>query len=159
MKFSPANVEEVTLAKAKITVAYNARLKAEEVTKHFPKNLIIACDTVVSLDEKILGKPANMQKAYEMLKSLAGRWHQVYTSVYITYQGKVVEWVSIAKVKFKNLDDELLKKYCQKVNPLDKAGAYNINEQEISLVEAIQGDKTTIMGLPIREVKQALKKF
>ena len=154
------NVEEINLETANKTVSHNARIKALTISKKFPNHLIIAADTVVNLDNRILGKPNTLNEAKDMLKLLSNRWHEVLSGVCIIspHHGEKV-WVSKAKVLFNKLSDEDIQRYIKLVNPLDKAGSYNIEEQELKVIKRVKGNRSTIMGLPLNEVKECLQKF
>lgn len=125
------------------------------------KTAVIAADTIVSLDDKILGKPKDRDDAVNMLKSLSGKKHSVYTGVAIIYMtmGKVSaeSFVSKADVKFFDLTDEEIDAYIATWEPMDKAGAYGIQGKGAALVEGIDGDYYTIVGLPIAKVYRSLK--
>ncbi|MCM8529810.1 MAG: Maf family protein [Lentisphaeraceae bacterium] len=153
------NVEEKTLETASLTVSENAKLKANAVVKDHPNHLIIAADTVVSLDEKILEKPKDLDEAKQMLKLLSGRSHQVISVVSIRSRDRSVDFAEASNVNFKKLDDETIDVYFSKVNPLDKAGGYNIDEYKELIIEDFTGEYENIMGLPIHTLKENLKKI
>ena len=129
--------------------------------------IIISADTVVALDGVILGKPRDEDDAVAMLRRLAGRTHTVYTGVCILRAGKkenpppIVRqaFVSTAEVRFLPLDDYLekfIRDYAASGIPLDKAGAYGIQDIGAALVERIDGDFYTVMGLPFAALRKAL---
>ncbi len=129
---------------------------------HTVKNgsTIVAADTVVDLDGEILGKPRNMGEAKEMLKKLSGKWHIVHTGVCIICNGKENAFVDSTRVKFHKLDDETVDTYVRTQSPLDKAGAYGVQEDMgMILVERIEGDFFTVVGLPISRVWWEIKKL
>ena len=152
----PADVEEVTLQKADETVKYNALLKARHIASLYPNRTIVAADTVVSLNNRILGKPKDMKQAVEMLKSLSSKTHEVYTGVAVFVNGEEKNWITTSTVTFKKLNDEDIQKYFSLCNPLDKAGAYNINEHSNIIIEKFEGSYTNIMGLPKEEITEVL---
>ena len=138
-----------------------SRLKALDVASKISDGVVIAADTEVILDGKILGKPRNKKEAQEMLKNLNGKTHQVITVLAIT-DGKTkrtFQDVVITKVKFRKLNNNLIKKYIATGEPLDKAGAYGIQGKGALLVESIKGDYFNVVGLPLNALNQLLEKF
>ncbi len=125
------------------------------------KIAVIAADTIVALDNKVLGKPADEKDAFEMLKSLSGRSHSVYTGVTILYAGvdrvSADSFVEHTKVFFRKLTDKEITEYIATGEPMDKAGAYGIQEKGAVLVDRIEGDYYTVVGLPIAKVYLSLK--
>lgn len=136
----------------------NASLKAEAVAKQHPDALVIGSDTLVFIDEKPLGKPVDMDEARAMLRQLSGRTHQVCTAVCILrYAGDKRVFHDTTEVRFKELGDAEIEAYLERVNPLDKAGAYGIQEHGDLIVEGIEGRFDTVMGLPLELVTDALE--
>lgn len=152
-------VEESNYESARKTVYENAKLKAEFVSKQFPDSIVIAADTVVALDDQILGKPKDLQEAHNMLRSLSGREHEVLTGVSIRGPQTSHDFVETSEVEFKELTEELIQSYFSKCYPLDKAGAYNIDEYGDLIIEEISGSYTNIMGLPDKTLYGYLKKI
>lgn len=134
----------------------NALLKAETVALRHPNGIILAADTLVYCDAKILGKPADLNQAREMLSWLSGKTHQVITAaVWLKVQDKVVhEHIARTHVTFRNLNSERITSYLEKVYVLDKAGAYAFQEHGYDLVERVEGSKSNIIGLPMEIVMQ-----
>ena len=153
------NVTEVTQAGALETVEFNAELKAKSAAEIFPDRIVIAADTVVALDNKILEKPDSMEEAVLMLQNLSGRTHTVFTAVSIAANGKIYSFYDESRVKFKNLTLEIIEDYFKICDPLDKAGAYNIDENGEQIIEKIIGSYENIMGLPIVKLRKKLKKL
>lgn len=154
----PANVDELDGSgegPAAIVLA-NARLKAEALAGDFPKALILGSDTTVALGTTILNKPVDMKEARTMLKQLSGRVHTVYTAVALMWQqGDVSDcFFDESQVHFKHLDDVSIDAYFERVNPLDKAGAYGIQSGRELIIESVQGSVETVMGLPIQALQQ-----
>ena len=142
-----------------------AVLKANSVAKKLieegrQKGIIIAADTVVYLDEKILGKPKNKEDAFLMLNSLSGRIHSVYTGICVLRlnDGFIVSESVRTDVKFKDIDEKLIRKYIDTNEPIDKAGAYGIQGRGSLLVEKIDGDYFNVVGLPVSTLCEILKK-
>jgi len=122
---------------------------------------MIAADTVVILNGKILGKPKNKKEAARMLRNLSGKEHKVITGVAVVNAKtkKLLQDVVITKVKFRRLDRDLIEKYVASGKPLDKAGAYGIQGKGALLVESIEGDYFNVVGLPLNALNQLLEKF
>lgn len=139
-----------------------ALLKATEVKSRVSaKNaIVIGADTVVSVDGKILGKPANDEEAYNMLKSLSGKTHQVYTGYcgISTDDGSAVCESICTDVTFAELSDEEIYDYIHTGECNDKAGAYGIQGKGVMLVEKIEGDYFNVVGLPVRSLVNMLKR-
>lgn len=135
----------------------NASLKAQAVAKQHPDALVIGSDTLVFIDETPLGKPVDMNEARAMLRQLSGRTHQVCTAVCILqHAGDKRVFHDTTEVRFKELGDAGIEAYLERVNPLDKAGAYGIQEHGDLIVEGIEGRFDTVMGLPVELVIEAL---
>nr|WP_312984240.1 Maf family protein [Clostridioides sp.] len=123
--------------------------------------LVIAADTIVVLDDMILGKPKDESDAYNTLNSLSGREHQVVTGISLinlAANKKVVDYV-VSKVKFKNLSEKLILDYLKTGEFQDKAGAYGIQGYGALLVDEIKGDYFNIVGLPISKLNDLLIKY
>lgn len=117
----------------------------------------LGADTMVVLDGKELGKPANEKEAKEILRSLSGREHQVITGYYLNKGTHVFQGESITNVVFKTLTDEMITYYIQKFQPYDKAGAYGIQEWIGKIgIEKIEGDFYGVMGLPISLIMEKI---
>ena len=132
--------------------------KAKTLTK-YDDSLIIAADTIVVLNNEILGKPVDEEQAFTMLKSLSNKTHSVYTGVAILYKNKERRFFEKTDVTFKNIDDETAKRYIKTGEPLDKAGAYGIQNKGALLVKSISGDYFNVVGLPISRLAEELKGF
>ncbi len=136
-----------------------AREKAESVSKDYPKDLILGSDTVIEIDGKLLGKPEDMDEAKHMLLQLRGKPHHVHTGVAFTQLvGKIsIEFVDTATVWLKPFDDQTLTSYLDSKDSLGKAGAYSIQGAGAKLIEKIEGDYTTVVGLPLLKVAKILE--
>lgn len=141
------------LGKAIEAIAYQ---KAKAVFDVYPDELVLGADTVVSIDGQILGKPHTKEKAFEMLKFLSGKTHQVITGVAILGDGIEDVFHCVSDVSFFELSDEEIRTYVDTKEPLDKAGAYGIQGKGAILVEKINGDYYNIVGLPIALVYRKL---
>lgn len=134
-------------------------LKAEAVYKeHRPDRIpVIAADTLVEVNGKILGKPQSAEDAKEMLTMLSGRPHYVHTGLSVIYCGAKISIVESAKVYFRKIYPDEIDAYIRTGQPFDKAGAYGIQGQAGAFVERIEGDYYSIMGLPISRLITILR--
>lgn len=133
--------------------------KCMSVAQNNPSDLVIGADTIVVLDNEILGKPKNEEEAFNMLSKLSNREHQVITGMSIVNlenEKKIVDY-AISNVKFKKLTDQDIKDYISTKECLDKAGSYGIQGYGALLVEEIKGDYFNIVGLPISKLSDILK--
>lgn len=133
--------------------------KCMDVALKHEESLVIGADTIVVLDDMILGKPKDEQDAYYMLNKLSNSVHQVITGIsLINLKGnkKIIDYV-VSNVKFKDLSEEDIKDYIQTKESLDKAGSYGIQGYGALLVDEIQGDYFNIVGLPISRLSDLLK--
>lgn len=134
-------------------------IKAESVCRRNKGAVVLGCDTVVSLDGRILGKPKDEKQAFEMLCALSGRVHKVYTGVTVTDAERTESFVSETQVEFYPLSGETIASYLATGEPSDKAGAYGIQGFGSVLVKRINGDYFSVMGLPINESARLLSEF
>ncbi len=133
--------------------------KCIDIAAKHRESLVIGADTVVVLDDIILGKPKDIDEAIAMITQLSGKTHQVITGISLinlTANKKIIDYV-VSNVKFKDLSAEDIKDYIQTNESLDKAGAYGIQGYGALLVEEIQGDYFNIVGLPISRLSDLLK--
>ena len=150
------------LSPAEVVMAL-AKFKGDNVRKTLSKNrdaIIIAADTVVAIDGVVLGKPKSKADAEKMLSRLSGKSHNVYTGVYLieNLSGKSANFYEKTEVFFKNLDIETIKDYINTGEPMDKAGAYGIQNLGSLFVERINGDYFNVVGLPIPKLGEVLSK-
>ena len=127
-------------------------LKAVEIFKDYPNDTIIAADTIVILNNKILGKPKTRDEAFNMLKELSSNEHYVATGYTIISKDKCITKLVTTKVYFNHLDDDLINEYIDSGSPFDTAGGYGIQDLEFKLVEKIEGSYTNVIGLPIEDL-------
>lgn len=139
-------------------VQYIAKKKAEAFMDHSQEDYILTADTIVVLDDQILGKPANENEAIRMLESLSGRWHEVLTACCLLHQGKTSTILEITRVRFRELSRKEIEHYIQVYRPYDKAGAYGIQEWigTVGITE-IQGSYHNVVGLPTVKLYEVLK--
>lgn len=135
-----------------------ALAKADAVARRHPRRVVLGADTVVVLDGRIFGKPADLDDARDILRQLSGRWHEVLTGVALRRRRPAwrMVWCARTRVRFHTLSEDAIADYCRRVNTLDKAGAYGIQEHGDRVVAAIEGLYSTVVGLPVEEVVAAL---
>lgn len=135
----------------------NAELKAAEVAARHPDAVVIGADTLVWIDGEPLGKPRDLAEARAMLRRLAGRRHTVCTGVCAIFPGGRIErFHELTGVDFLPLDEARIEAYLERTNPLDKAGAYGIQDSGELIVAGIEGAFDNVMGLPVARVLMAL---
>jgi septum formation protein len=138
---------------------YIARKKADEVIRQYPGCAIIAADTIVVLDDAILGKPANEAQAYDMLCALSGKWHEVITGICIAHSGQSYMLAESTKVRFRDLSESFINWYIATKEPMDKAGAYGIQGYGSLIVDRIEGDFYNVMGFPVSKIMGELDRL
>lgn len=137
----------------------NAHRKARVVAKKHPDAIVLGADTLVFLDGEIMGKPGTVAEAQRMLERLQGQTHQVVTGVSLTHLRRHRERLFAAStdVTFHPLDADRIREYLAAVNPLDKAGAYAIQERGELIVAAISGSYSNVVGLPLEQLRTELE--
>lgn len=143
----------------KETVMRLAYEKALDVANHHKESLVIGADTIVVINDTILGKPKDDIEAYNMLKLLSGKTHYVITGfalINLSLDKKIID-CQVSQVTFKELSEQCIKDYLQTEESFDKAGAYGIQGYGGLLVKNIQGDYFNIVGLPISKISDCLK--
>ncbi len=137
----------------------NSYRKARTVAKKHPDMLVLGADTVVCLETVLFGKPATLEEAYEMLEKLQGRTHQVVTGICLLHlrEHRQRLFAESTAVTFHRLDAVRIRRYLNKVNPLDKAGAYAIQEEGDEVVQKIAGSYTNVVGLPVERLTAELE--
>lgn len=135
------------------TAIFIATNKAKIVKENYPDNLIIAADTIVVCDNRILGKPKDKNEAIEMLNFLSGKTHEVITGVCILKDSENISFAETTEVEFHNLSEEQIKFYVENYKPFDKAGGYAIQEWLGMIgIKNIHGDYYNVVGLPVNRV-------
>jgi septum formation protein len=156
----PADVDEYNEADEgpEQMVLHNAALKAEALAARFADGVVLGSDTTVALDGAVLNKPVDMHEARVMLQRLSGREHTVYTAVALRWiDGNFCQdFVEASRVRFKSLDEAMISAYFERVNPLDKAGAYGIQAGREMIIDAVGGSVENVMGLPIQALQARL---
>lgn len=133
--------------------------KAQAVADKNPEAIVIGADTIVVLDDAILGKPQSEENAVEMLTSLSGRSHTVYTGVALIKGDKVRNFCEATQVEFYDLTKEDIDAYVATKDCMDKAGAYGIQTNGCVLIRKIDGDYFNVVGLPVSKVYRELRDF
>ena len=156
-------VEEVSsgwLTIRELTVC-NATRKAWSTAKSLPHAVVLGADTLVTIDDEVLGKPEDLEDAARILRLLSGRSHQVWTAVSLCHlaRGKSRSFCVVSRVKFRPLTDHEIKNYFAKVNPLDKAGAYAAQGHGQVIIERIDGSFSNVVGLPMEITARQLGAF
>ena len=140
-------------------VVYSARRKAAEISEKFPEALVIGADTIVVVDDRILGKPRDPEDAIRMLRCLSGRTHQVYTGVAIAEDRVIHTACECTDVTFRELPEELIRRYVATGEPMDKAGAYAIQGKASLFVTGIRGCFFNVVGLPVYRLSILLEEL
>ena len=145
---------------AREAVEYLSKIKNEASLNLTEKeNLIISADTVVAVDDEILGKPVDKEDARRMITLLSGKVHQVYTGVTLSLNGKTITFSEKTDVEFYNLTEDEVEEYINSSEPYDKAGAYGIQGKAGLLVKVINGDYYNVVGFPIARLKREIIEF
>jgi septum formation protein len=137
-----------------------ATKKAEAFDEEVSDEVVLTADTIVAIDDLILGKPESSEHAVEMLQRLSGRMHEVYTGVCLLHKGIYNKFYDRSEVFFRKLTDDEISSYVKEYQPMDKAGSYGI-QQRIGLIgiERINGSYTNVVGLPTEKAYQQLKRL
>ena len=139
----------------------NAENKARAVAERFPEALVVGADTVIILDRRIIGKPRDAEEAFRTLSELSGRTHEVVTGVALLRRCDGVRkvWSESSSVTFKALDPDTIREYMRRVNVLDKAGSYALQEHGDMIVAQVSGDPDNVVGLPLARLAAELEKL
>lgn len=157
-RLMPQNVDEnICESNPKEHVKLLAEKKLNNLDKIYPNSLIISADTIVYFNNKIYGKPKDKVEAEKFLKELSNNSHDVFTGICVCFKGERYLDVEQSKVIFKNLTQQQIEDYIRNKNPLDKAGAYGIQDDDV--VDYYVGSYTNIVGLPIEKLKDILYKL
>lgn len=140
---------------------WNAAAKAARVSKMSPDAVVLAADTLVTIDGEVLGKPVDLEDAVRILRRLSGRAHEVWTAVRICHgaRGRSQSFHEVSRVHFRKLDDHAIRDYLAKIDPLDKAGAYAAQGHGAEIIERIDGSYSNVVGLPMEATTRALRAF
>lgn len=157
----PAEVEELGPGEypfRRLCLA-NAILKARAVHERHREAVVLGADTLVALDGEVLGKPRDIVEAVCMLERLSGRVHEVCTGVCLCAGDEERAFFEVTWVQFHDYGEEVIREYTQRVNVLDKAGAYAIQEHGEMLVEKVEGSYENVVGLPVARVEEEVEKL
>ena len=151
----PSNVDESLLHITPHDLpAELSKLKAYSIYAKYPNDSVLACDTVVILDGKLMGKPKTKKDAFVMLSELSGKKHVVISGyTYISKEKEITRTVR-TYVYFNKLTPELINSYIESGSPMDKAGAYGIQDKDFNLVNHIEGDLDNVVGLPVEDIRK-----
>jgi len=136
-----------------------AREKASKVAARHPDALVIAADTVVVLEGRVMGKPRTEDEAYGMLSDLSGATHTVLTGMACTFNGKLESSVDDVSVTFRSLSRDEIRDYIATGEPMDKAGSYGIQGYGATIVRRIDGDYFAVMGLSLVRLVELMQKL
>lgn len=132
-----------------------AKRKGEKIHKDHKEDLVISADTIVVLDDEIIGKPKDEEDAKKILKKLSNKKHQVITAYCLFKKDKFIEHYVISDVYFNPLSDNLIEEYVKSKSPLDKAGAYGVQDNnQYHIINKIIGSVNNVIGFPIEEIKK-----
>jgi len=140
---------------------WNAAHKAAAVSRISADAIVLAADTMVAIDGEVLGKPRDLEDAARILRRLSGRAHEVWTAVRIVdmTRGKSRSFHEMSQVHFRSLDDQAIRNYLAKIDPLDKAGAYAAQGDGKVIIEKIEGSYSNVVGLPMEKTARVLRDF
>jgi septum formation protein len=140
---------------------FNAIRKGMAIALEHPDEIVLSADTIVTLDGSVFGKPADLEEAFQMLKRLIGKTHEVITAVAVMHLNKKRTRVGTERtaVKFRSLSDAEIREYLEIVEPLDKAGAYAAQESPDRIIESVTGSFSNVVGLPMELTIPILAEF
>ena len=155
------DVDEHVKGPAREVVGVLSLRKAEAAAEQLSDGIVIASDTLVSLNGEALGKPQDATDAHRMLRELSGNTHEVFTGVTLidAATGRTESRVVRTGVRFRTLGDEEISAYIRTGEPMDKAGAYAIQGGAHGFVEALDGSYENVIGFPVEDVRELLEKF
>lgn len=137
-----------------------AKRKGDKIHQEFPHDVVISADTIVTIDNAILGKPVDEKDAKRILHLLNDKTHQVITAYCIYKDDLFIEEYVVSEVTFNKIDDQLIDAYIKSGSPLDKAGAYGLQDNDkFPIVKSYKGSYKNIIGFPSEEIKQTLIKY
>ncbi|MEA2077176.1 MAG: Maf family protein [Candidatus Marinimicrobia bacterium] len=157
-KIIPPHIDE-SLLEMESPIAYVCRLAEEKgqfIAKKYPDSIVISADTIVIYHDHILGKPVDETDAFRMLKMLSGNTHEVITaySILLENESLLITKYERTEVNFRKLGDEEIQNYIAGGSPMDKAGAYGIQDLNTKLVESINGCFYNVIGFPVTQFKK-----
>lgn len=157
----PADIDETIPEdiSAENSAEFLAVKKAEHIAADFPDALVIGCDTVVVHNGEVYGKPSDKADAKRMLNALSAKKHSVITGVCLCFNGRKHSFSDVTAVEFYPLTSEEISDYISTGSPMDKAGAYGIQDKNFLPVRSIEGDYFNVVGLPIGRLKREAESF
>jgi septum formation protein len=140
---------------------FNAMGKAISIARAHPGKVVLGADTLVALDDRIIGKPRDVDEAVAILRRLSGRAHEVCSAGFVCHltSARSTSFYEISRVCFRPLSDSAIRAYLDKVNPLDKAGSYAAQGHGGEIIERIEGSYTNVIGLPMEKTTATLAEF
>ena len=158
-----ADIKEVSAGTDPFFVPeHNAVLKAADVAARHPGALVIGADTVIIFENRVIGKPRDLTDAEEILAGFSGKEHFVVTGVALKRVGEnpvEISYIEKSVVKFKKIDTAVIRSYLARVNVLDKAGAYALQEYGNMIIESCSGESENVVGLPLIRLKNLLSRY
>lgn len=151
---------DVDLTLRELTL-WNAIHKGMSVARTRPEKVVLAADTLVALDDEIIGKPNDLKDAARVLRRLSNRAHEVCSAVFVCHLagGRSTSFYEISRVRFRRLRKANIDNYLAKVNPMDKAGAYAAQGCGAEIIHKIEGSYTNVVGLPMEQTIRVLRQF
>ena len=142
-------------------VLENARIKCDAIVHSFPDQYVLSADTVVALDNMVLGKPTDLDEAGGMLRRLSGRSHEVHTGLQIKNIAQKFNYSEVvtSKVTFKKISQPDITNYFKVVDPLDKAGAYALQTKPELIIDSFEGSRTNVIGLPLECLRKVIEQI
>ena len=156
-------IDEISTSKLTLREAttWNALRKGLTVARSHPNDVVLAADTLVALDDRVIGKPADRDEAARILRLLSGQTHLVASSVFIAHlaRGRSENFSVTSRVLFKKLTERMIEEYLDRIDPLDKAGAYAAQAEGRGIIARIAGSRSNVIGLPLEKTCAALARF
>lgn len=150
----PSNIDESIIhTEPHALPAELSKLKAYSIFSLYPNDTVLACDTVVILNNELMGKPKTKEQAKEMLRKLSGKKHVVISGYTFINKDREITRTVRTYVYFNNLSEETINAYVESGSPMDKAGAYGIQDKDFDLVNHIEGSLDNVIGLPVEDIK------
>ena len=142
-------------------VLENARIKCNAIVQSFPEHYVLSADTVVAVDNMVLGKPKDLDDAAEMLRMLSGQSHEVHTGLHLKNSAQNFHFSEVvtSKVTFKKISPLDITNYFKVVDPLDKAGAYALQTKPELIIESFEGSRTNVIGLPLECLRKVIEQI
>ena len=137
-----------------------AKRKGEVIDPLYPNDLIVSADTIVVLDNQIIGKPKDIEDAKRILRLLSGKSHFVHTGFRVKYLNREIVDTVTSEVVVNELDEKLIEEYVASKSPLDKAGAYGVQDNErFHIIKKVIGSYDNVVGFPVKEIKEAVEQI